>query len=241
MYVDVYGTCGVPPYLASQKVERYYYDEVDLKSALTRGILRKGDLPRSGVVVTKDQSEDVHLEISRMNPIVLWSNGRRDDSRVGKGEEGAKPTYNYTYVQQGSPYGYYPNQQYYPGMPPYGSLLPDEGAQGSYPAPGMMMPMNGIQQDPHSTTPGQPLYSPGSSKPKLKQTTNQNLISWELQVATASLEITLDDPTSSLETTACPLPSVIRLGKAPATPKSDPRLRKTAKTAANRLGDRSMA
>lgn len=136
-----------------QKVEKYYYDETDLKSALTRGVLKKGDLPASNVqtiIVYKEKSEDVNLQISRMNPIILWGNMNKDG---GKMKDGTNPTYNYTYLAQGMPYGGYPQQQYYPNMAPYGRISVDSGAQYPYQGYQGQLPYNGTGQPPQTATP----------------------------------------------------------------------------------------
>lgn len=151
MYVDVYGFPIIDACNMWQRIEKYYYDETDLKSALTRGVLKKGDLPQSNVqtvVVYKDKSEEVNLEISRMNPIVLWGALRKDDD---KSKEGGNPTYNYTYLTNGVPYGGYPQQQFYPNMAPHGTFLTDIG---------YYQPHNGQAGYPNYVPPGQPPQIP---------------------------------------------------------------------------------
>lgn len=88
MFVDVYGFPLLDAYSIWKYTERFYYDEVDIKSALARGVLYKdkrivtdptGKQIETVFVYKDKEPARVNLEMSRMNPIILFSNTRKPD------------------------------------------------------------------------------------------------------------------------------------------------------------------
>lgn len=145
MYVDVYGFPCIDAMNLWRYTEKFYYDEMDIKSGLVRGVLYKDPKIVANpegkqvetVIVYKDREQPkINLEVSRINPIILWSTSRKpepvaivSDDKTPKGEQPNQQFfYQYPAQYYNYPPGSYPynQQQGYQGMP-YQGIQPGQG------------------------------------------------------------------------------------------------------------------